>query len=109
MKLLDRLRRHANENRTIKPAIIAALDELGVTGRIASKYIGISETTYSLWKSGITKIPEKHLPTLHGLAHEVTSVLLEVAEKDISYRKHTNKIKVARAQKLLDSESEEKS
>jgi len=100
------IRRNANSPRASKPAVIAALEELGVTGRMAASRAGISITACSFWKNGHTPIPEKHLPALRNLVHEASQAILSIRPND-SFRMTLNQIRVKRAQDFLDAESKD--
>lgn len=95
MNHLESLRRKAVRQRAETPAIISSLSELGVTGRAACSACGVSDTVFSLWKSGVNPIPEKHRPVLLDLARQAQRILQESAHVG------ANRLKLARAEGLL--------
>lgn len=97
MDPLERLRRQVSVKRADKPAVIAALDELGVTGRAAAAAAGVSETAYSFWKTGVAPIPEKHHSALLDLARQAQHILQESGSAHLG----ANRLKLARAEGLL--------
>lgn len=97
MDYFERLRRQASANRRNKPTVIAALDELGVTGRAAASAVGVSETSYSFWRNGVQELPEKHKTALLELAHGAQRVLQDASRSGLG----ANKIKLARAEGFL--------
>lgn len=97
MDYLERLRRQASVKRSTKPAVIAALDELGVTGRAAATAVGVSETSYSFWRNGVQELPEKHQTALLELARGAQCVLQNASGSGLG----ANKLKLARAEGFL--------
>lgn len=86
---------HADAPDGDKPPVIAALDELGATGRAICRAIDVHEPTYSAWKRGYVAIPEdKHAQLVQ---------LLREAHSAVSAASHigANKIKLARVAGIL--------
>lgn len=97
MEPLERLRRRASEKRAEQPPVISALDAFGVPGRAAAAAAGVSETTYSFWKTGVAPIPEKHKSTLVNLARQAQRILQESGTAHFG----ANRLKLARGEGLL--------